>query len=247
MTLRAKYWKLYQNFSPGAYALSFAALQFSVAVCVSAPAGARDQTNIVSPSHIDISKNSVPFEIPVNIASPGDTIFSLCRQRTISFGTFGGSESWGYTAPGDIDYAIMGIHNGIAFVNATTGEIADIVPAPTNNCGQIRWRNMVTSGQYCYAVSLCTGTNQGIMVMDMSFCPTVSIWSEPFPHPSSIHSLQYSQKLIARADFCMSRVRRWLAGAFIFMIFPFRQIPHMSAALHPPPDMICSWKTTQLI
>ncbi len=160
MKLLVTYLRYSRALSQTVNAMSIVSLSLCITLGVSSPADAREQT-----------LNVTSAEISTTTANPGDTIFSLCRQRTVSFSTFGGSESWGYAAPGNIDYAIIGIHNGIAFVNASTGAIADIVPGPTSGCGQIRWRNMVTSGQYCYAVSLCTGTNQGIIVMDMSFLP----------------------------------------------------------------------------
>ncbi|MBD3403147.1 choice-of-anchor B family protein [candidate division GN15 bacterium] len=102
----------------------------------------------------------------------GDTVFSLCAVGVIEFQPqAGGSDCWGWEAPDGTEYAIMGTYDGISFVNANTMQIIQTVPGPTNGCGSVRWRDMVTMGNYCYAVSECSGTNQGIMIIDMSFLP----------------------------------------------------------------------------
>lgn len=103
---------------------------------------------------------------------PGDSlVYSFCLKGIIQFATFGGSDVWGYTAPDNTDYAIMGIDVGLVFVDATNLQVVDTVFGPINGCGGVRWRDMVTVGNICYAVSECTGTNQGIMIIDMSFLP----------------------------------------------------------------------------
>lgn len=107
-----------------------------------------------------------------NTSLAGDSFaYSFCIQGTFQFATFGGSDVWGYTAPDNTDYAIMGIDIGLVFVNATDMQVVDTVFGPTGGCGGVRWRDMATVGDICYAVSECTGTNQGIMIIDMSFLP----------------------------------------------------------------------------
>ncbi len=102
----------------------------------------------------------------------GDTVFSLCPIGIIQFSpAAGGTDCWGWEAPDGTEYAIMGTYNGITFVNANTMQVADEVPGPTVGCGSTRWRDIKTYQHYCYAVSECSGTNQGIMIMDMSFLP----------------------------------------------------------------------------
>jgi choice-of-anchor B domain-containing protein len=66
----------------------------------------------------------------------------------------------------------MGINAGVAFVNTQTMTVSDIVPAPAGSpCGFIQWRDIKTYSHYAYVSSECTGTNQGIMIIDMSFLP----------------------------------------------------------------------------
>ncbi len=112
---------------------------------------------------------------PPSIASPqyqsGDTVTILCDIENYSFGTFGGTDCWGWRDNDGTEYAIMGIDVGVAFVNTSTKTVADIVIGPQSSCGSARWRDMVTYQNYCYCVSECSGTNSGLMVIDMKYLP----------------------------------------------------------------------------
>lgn len=108
----------------------------------------------------------------LDVSAAGDTIFSFCNLRTFQFNpATGGSDCWGWEAPDGTEYAIMGVYDGVAFVDATNLQVITTVPGPTSGCGNIRWRDMVTYQNYCYCVSECTGANQGIMIMDMAYLP----------------------------------------------------------------------------
>jgi len=107
----------------------------------------------------------------VPLAAEGAAGFAVCELMTLQVGAFfGGSDVWGWQAPDGSEYAIMGIDNGIVFVDATTGQIVDTVLGPNIGCGYY-WRDMVTYGNYCYAVSECSGFREGMIIMDMSFLP----------------------------------------------------------------------------
>ena len=107
-----------------------------------------------------------------SVGAAGDTIFSFCNLRTFQFTpAAGGSDCWGWEAPDGTEYAIMGVYDGVAFVDVTNMQVVTTVPGPTSGCGSIRWRDMVTYQNYAYCVSECSGTNEGIMIMDMSFLP----------------------------------------------------------------------------
>lgn len=62
MTLRAKYWKLYQNFSPGAYALSFllhcSSASQSVSALLQAP-----ETKPTSSHHLTLTFPKTAFPL----------------------------------------------------------------------------------------------------------------------------------------------------------------------------------------
>ena len=101
-----------------------------------------------------------------------DSIYYMCYKDSTRFGTFGGANCWGWTSPGGVDYAIMGVFNGIRFVNTETMLSEGFVAGPTGGiCGGIVWREIKAYSHYCYAVSECTGTNDGLQVIDMSYLP----------------------------------------------------------------------------
>jgi choice-of-anchor B domain-containing protein len=100
-------------------------------------------------------------------AQSGDTMYLFCDIETFSFGSSGGTDCWGWRDPEGTEYAIMGVYDGVVFVNTATMQVVGTVPY-TIGCG---WRDMKTYGHYCYAVSECSGTNQGIMVIDMQYLP----------------------------------------------------------------------------
>ncbi|MFQ5498790.1 MAG: choice-of-anchor B family protein [Candidatus Zixiibacteriota bacterium] len=95
--------------------------------------------------------------------TPGDTPYILDSLQTFSFSTTNGSDCWGYSSPGGTRYAIMGTNLGVAFVNVSTMQVADIVSGSA-----CLWQDVKTMGHYCYAVSEC---GSGLRVIDMSFLP----------------------------------------------------------------------------
>lgn len=102
---------------------------------------------------------------------PPVTPVTLDSLHTFQFTDFGGSDCWGWQGPDGTEYAIMGIAEGVAFVNVATLQFIQTVPGPVSGCSSIRWRDMVTYDHYCYCVSECTGTNEGLMVIDMQYLP----------------------------------------------------------------------------
>lgn len=84
--------------------------------------------------------------------------------------TTGGSDVWGYTAPDSTEYAIMGVLDGIAFVRVPDMTVIDVVPGPKNNDFYYH-RDIKTYRHYAYAVAEMTGTNQGLMVIDLQYLP----------------------------------------------------------------------------
>ena len=67
----------------------------------------------------------------------------------------GGSDVWGWTADDGTEYALMGVFEGIAIVNATTLEKITIVSGPqeTEGNARINWRDIKTYKHYAYVVS----------------------------------------------------------------------------------------------
>ncbi len=101
--------------------------------------------------------------------------FNLDSVATFTFGTNDGTDCWGWQAPGGDQYAIMGIRDGLVFINTTTLTIADTVPRVGTAC---IWQDMATVDNYCYSVSEC---GNGLLVMDLSFLPDSVHFVGSFP------------------------------------------------------------------
>ena len=95
-----------------------------------------------------------------------DTSYFFCSIGAVSVGA-PGNDCWGWAAPDGTEYAIAGSGAGITFINTETMQIVDVIPF-AENC---TWKDMKTYQHYAYAVSECGGSNQGLLVMDMSFLP----------------------------------------------------------------------------
>ncbi|HWR82238.1 MAG TPA: choice-of-anchor B family protein [Candidatus Deferrimicrobium sp.] len=105
----------------------------------------------------------------------------MCYDTIYSFGAYGGTDCWGWRGPDGTEYAIMGVYGGVAFVNTATRQVITTVPGPQGGCGTIAWRTMGTYQHYCYAVSECYGTNEGVMVMDLQYLPDSVHFIGSFP------------------------------------------------------------------
>ncbi|MFQ5498101.1 MAG: choice-of-anchor B family protein [Candidatus Zixiibacteriota bacterium] len=109
-----------------------------------------------------------------NSYNPGSqalaTSYGFDSVAVFKFGNFAGSDCWGWQGPDGNEYAIMGIYEGIVFVDVTHLAVIDTVPGPNSSCAFF-WRDIKTFGHYCYAVSECSGPNAGLMVMDMQYLP----------------------------------------------------------------------------
>lgn len=84
--------------------------------------------------------------------------------------TTGGTDVWGYVGPDGTDYALMGVMDGFAAVRIPDLTVIDVIAGPqTPSC---YWhRDIKTYGHYAYMISQMTGTNQGLMILDLSTLP----------------------------------------------------------------------------
>ena len=92
----------------------------------------------------------------------------------------GGSDVWGWTGDDGTEYAIMGVLGGVAFVNTTTMEVITTVPGPMGTDSLYR-RDIKTYRHYAYVVSENTGTNAGLMVIDLQGLPNSVEFIGSFP------------------------------------------------------------------
>lgn len=116
------------------------------------------------------------------VKSQDSTRYYLCKNTVLTYSSFGGSDCWGWKSPSGVEYAIMGVNAGVAFVNTQTMTTSDIITAPNAGvCGGIQWRDIKTYQHYCYVVSECSGTNAGLMVIDMATLPDSAHLVGTFP------------------------------------------------------------------
>lgn len=87
-----------------------------------------------------------------------------------SLGNVGGSDCWGYTAPGGEEYALMGTYRGIGVVRVSNMTVIDEIPGPQLGDGYYH-RDIKTLGHYAYAVGEMHGVNQGIIILDLQYLP----------------------------------------------------------------------------
>ncbi len=123
--------------------------------------------------------NSIRFAVFVllslSVASSQQSVEVIGRIHfpSLLFGsdTTSGSDCWGYTAPNGTEYALLGVNDGIAVVNAMTMQVVTVVPGPSTGDFPYKHRDIKTYRNYAYAVAEMTGTNQGLMIMDMRYLP----------------------------------------------------------------------------
>lgn len=100
-----------------------------------------------------------------------ETYQFFCTQKTFRFGTNHASDCWGWTSPSGVEYAMMGTLNSIVFINTETMTLVGQVSMPSDGCGWASWMDIKTYQHYAYFVSECTGTNEGLTVVDLQFLP----------------------------------------------------------------------------
>ncbi|MCH7761720.1 choice-of-anchor B family protein [candidate division TA06 bacterium] len=105
----------------------------------------------------------------------------------------GGSDCWGWTAPDGTEYALMGVLEGIAVVNVDSSlQVVDVIPGPQGGDCYYH-RDIKTYRNYAYAVGEMTGTNEGLMIIDLQFLPdsvhfvkSVDLGGDPRSHNLTI-------------------------------------------------------------
>lgn len=101
--------------------------------------------------------------------------------------TSGGSDVWGYAAPDGREYALMGVRDGLAVVAVPEMQLVDLVPGPTQqDC--FYHRDIKTYRHYAYVVSEMRGTNEGLMIVDLSPLPDSVRFVRSYIHGQDIRS-----------------------------------------------------------
>lgn len=144
-------------------------LFYTAVVAVPPPRPARTDIDGLQVQTPATAKSSTP---PTALSASEAAIdFEFCDIDVYQFTAYAGTDVWGWDGPDGTEYAIMGVAEGLAFVNVTARQVVQIVNGPTTGCSNIRWRDIKTYRNYCYAVSECSGVREGVMIIDMQFLP----------------------------------------------------------------------------
>lgn len=151
-----------------AFALLFSLAQLSSAL----PMDVLNDPNFVLPidrepaDYSGLQKSTAESSEAQLLYKSGDTVSFVCTERTFLSPTNAGGDCWGWVDGNGTEYGIYASWNYIEFYNIETGQLVDAIESPPSS-----WHDIKTYQNYCYAVSEGTGTNQGLMVMDMSYLP----------------------------------------------------------------------------
>jgi choice-of-anchor B domain-containing protein len=85
------------------------------------------------------------------------------------------NDVWGYTAPDGTEYALVGLRSGVSVVSlADPANPVEIQYIPGD---QSTWRDLKTWGHFAYVTADQPGTDEGILIIDLSGLPNGVTWS----------------------------------------------------------------------
>lgn len=85
------------------------------------------------------------------------------------------NDIWGYTAPDGTEYALVGLRGGVSVVSlADPAQPVEIQYIPGD---QSTWRDLKTFGHFAYVTTDQPGTDEGILIIDLSGLPNGVTWS----------------------------------------------------------------------
>ena len=128
---------------------------------------------------LDILTLSALFCLAASVLQAQDTsLYALCLEEQLTLDPSEGSDCWGWRHPSGTEYAIMGVGNGISFVNTDNMLTEGFAEGPTgSHCGGAYWRDMMTWGISFFVVTACSGLIHVIRAFVLAFFPfTVFGW-----------------------------------------------------------------------
>jgi choice-of-anchor B domain-containing protein len=84
------------------------------------------------------------------------------------------NDVWGYTAPDGTEYALVGLRSGVSIVSlADPASPLEIQFIPGDNS---TWRDLKTWGHFAYVTTDQPGTDEGLLIVDLSGLPNNVTW-----------------------------------------------------------------------
>ncbi len=85
------------------------------------------------------------------------------------------NDVWGYTAPDGTEYALVGLRGGVSIVSlADPANPVEIQMIPGE---QSTWRDLKTWGHFAYVTADQPGTQEGLLIIDLSGLPNGVTWT----------------------------------------------------------------------
>ncbi len=114
---------------------------------------------------------------------PADQRISLVGNVN-SYPAAGYNDIWGYTAPDNREYALLGVRNGTSIVEVTNPSALverDFIPGPLSS-----WKDLKTYLHYAYVVTESSG---GMQIIDLSTLPDSASLVNTFTGFSTSHNI----------------------------------------------------------
>ncbi|MCC6725159.1 MAG: choice-of-anchor B family protein [Saprospiraceae bacterium] len=84
------------------------------------------------------------------------------------------NDVWGYTAPDGTEYALVGLRSGVSVVSLA--DPANPVQIQLIPGDQSTWRDLKTWGHFAYVTTDQAGTDEGLLIIDLSGLPNGVTW-----------------------------------------------------------------------
>jgi len=123
---------------------------------------------------------------------PCDNIGLASRVNLTNLGGPAGNDIWGYSSPAGREYALMGLTNGVAFVDVTIPTSPVVIGHLATHTGNSSWRDIREKNGYAY-IGADSATGHGIQVFDLSELDAA------VADPASVFPITFSET--AQVDF----------------------------------------------
>lgn len=123
---------------------------------------------------------------------PCDNIGLVSRVNLTNLGGPAGNDIWGYSSPAGREYALMGLTNGVAFVDVTIPATPVVIGHLATHTSNSTWRDIREKNGYAY-IGADSATGHGIQVFDLSELDAA------VANPASVFPITFSET--AQVDF----------------------------------------------
>ncbi len=117
---------------------------------------------------------------------PCDNVGLLSRVNLTDLGGPAGNDIWGYHSPSGREYALMGLTNGVAFVDITDPNNPVVLGNLATHTSNSSWRDIREKNGYAY-IGADSATGHGIQIFDLSQLDVVAT------DPASVFPITFTE------------------------------------------------------